>query len=90
MYYDSGKLQSNASFHHYSPVSLIYSIIFQCRLGKETNKKIRSTQLCILSWKSCRNFANNKDLGDNDALAGWRNLQLLFQNILWLVMDRQA
>ena len=28
MYYDSGKLQGNASFHHYSPVSLIYSVIF--------------------------------------------------------------
>ena len=28
MYYDSGKLRSNASFHHYSPVSLIYSVIF--------------------------------------------------------------
>ena len=28
MYYDSGKLQGNASFHHYSPVSLIYSVIY--------------------------------------------------------------
>ena len=27
MYYDRGTLRSNVSFHHYSPVSLIYSVI---------------------------------------------------------------
>ena len=85
MYCDSGKPQGNASFHHYSQVSLIYTALFLCRLSKETNNKIRSTQLFILyaseltlpSGKWCGNLAYKQDLGDI-ALASWANLQLPF------------